>query len=92
MNLLETRLSEAAGHHQWACKDVKQHIIVCKESGFRACDRFKHRQGVSTPLDEAIFVLLNKNIFWLVIRHVALTIEKTLLWHKAVTLIIALSN
>jgi hypothetical protein len=43
-NLLETRLSEAAGHLHWACKDVKRRIIVCKESGFRACER----TGLST--------------------------------------------
>jgi hypothetical protein len=33
-----------ARHLQLACKNVKQHIIICKESGFRACGR----TGLST--------------------------------------------
>jgi hypothetical protein len=71
--MLETRLSEAVGHLQLACKDVKWSII-----GFRACERtdLSTVKGSQRPWMWSFFTLfLIKNIFWLVIRHVALKIN-----------------
>jgi hypothetical protein len=29
----------APGHLQLLCKDAKQNIIICRESGFQACEK-----------------------------------------------------